>query len=425
MNDFLKAGRVGFFLAQAQIKRAGKLTTVLTVSVMIFTFLAQIFISGILIGLIEGSSVEFRKSYLGDLFITPLEKKVTVERTYDITQTLRNNPRVHSLSSRFKSGGKIEANYQTRSSDEAVDSIGVQAVGIIPEDEDETTHIARNIVEGEMITSEDSEQYITISSNLLDRYSNVSDVLSLLQNVRPGTRVKITIGNRSEEFIVKGIFKIKAGALAQTVFMKQEALQRLTGDTTSDSAEIAVRMKVQGDEKIVQEDLKREGFDAYAKIQTYEESEPEFVKNMKTLFSSLGSMFGSITLVVAAITVFIIIFINALTRRKYIGILKGIGIDGRAIEIAYVLQSVFYALIGVAIGSLITFLVLKPLFVAHPIDFPFSDGILVATVSGTVWRGVILITISLIAAYLPARMIIRQNTLDSILGRPSKSKENK
>ena len=38
-------------------------------------------------------------------------------------------------------------------------------------------------------------------------------------------------------------------------------------------------------------------------------------------------------LVVASITIFIVIFINAITRRKFIGILQGIGISGEAIEI--------------------------------------------------------------------------------------------
>ena len=59
-----------------------------------------------------------------------------------------------------------------------------------------------------------------------------------------------------------------------------------------------------------------------------------------------GNAISSIGLVVAAVTLFIVIFINAITRRRYIGILKGIGIDERSIEISYVLQSIFYATVG-------------------------------------------------------------------------------
>ena len=111
------------------------------------------------------------------------------------------------------------------------------------------------------------------------------------------------------------------------------------------------------------------------------------------------------------------IFINAITRRKYIGILKGIGINGRVIEFSYVFQSIFYAVIGSGIGLAVVYGFLVPFFAAHPIDFPFSDGILVAPVDQTFFRVGLLVFSTLVAGYIPAWMIIRKNTLDSILGR--------
>ena len=134
-------------------------------------------------------------------------------------------------------------------------------------------------------------------------------------------------------------------------------------------------------------------------------------------FSTLGNMLSSIGLAVASITIFIVIFINAVTRRKYIGILKGIGISGSVIEISYIFQSVFYAITGSIVGLVLVYVLLVPLFAAHPIDFPFSDGILVAPLGETLFRVALLVLTTLIAGYIPARMIVRKNTLDSILGR--------
>ena len=111
------------------------------------------------------------------------------------------------------------------------------------------------------------------------------------------------------------------------------------------------------------------------------------------------------------------IYINALTRRKYIGILKGIGISEGAIEFAYMMQSVFYAVIGIGIGLLFLYGFLVPFFAQNPIDFPFSDGILVADIGPTLFRALILLVVTMIAGLLPARIIVRQNTLDSILQR--------
>ena len=141
------------------------------------------------------------------------------------------------------------------------------------------------------------------------------------------------------------------------------------------------------------------------------------MKDIIETFGLLGAAFSSIGLVVASITIFIVVFINALTRRKYIGILKGIGIPGGAIEVSYVLQSIFYALMGSALGLVLVYGVLVPAFAAHPIDFPFSDGILVAPLDETLFRIGLLVVSTLVAGYIPARMIIRKNTLDSILGR--------
>ena len=119
----------------------------------------------------------------------------------------------------------------------------------------------------------------------------------------------------------------------------------------------------------------------------------------------------------AAITTFIVIFINAITRRKFIGILKGIGISGEAIEISYIFQSLLYAAIGSALGMGILYGLLVPYVSAHPIVLPISNAIIVAPLDETLLRIGLLVLTTVIAGYLPARMIVRKNTLDSILGR--------
>ena len=138
---------------------------------------------------------------------------------------------------------------------------------------------------------------------------------------------------------------------------------------------------------------------------------------MIATFGMLGAAFSSIGLAVAAITIFIVIFINAITRRKFIGILKGIGVKGQAIEISYIFQSIFYAVVGSLIGLVLLYAFLSPAIAANPIDFPFSDGILVAPLGETMARIGLLVAVTLLAGYIPARMIVRKNTLSSILGR--------
>jgi putative ABC transport system permease protein len=422
MKKFSNMIKVGFFLATAQIKRAGGLTTALTIAVMVFSFLAQVFITGILIGLIEGTSIEYRAKYTGDLIIIPLDKKTLVERTYDITRTLDQDPLVTAYTVRLDGGGKIEANSSNRASGDKADTIAARVFGVDFAKEEKTTKMSENIIEGEYITAADSSRYILIGSDLIDRYAQGPDATAFLTEIYPGTRIKLTINDKVEEFIVAGIFKTKVET-ASSVFMKAEAYKRLTGNTTSDASHIAVRARNIGDETQIKQNLLNNDFGSYARVRTYQEDEPAFVKDLKSLFGLMGTMFGSITLSVAAITVYIVISINTITRRKYIGILKGIGISGGAIELAYVIQSFLYGVIGVAVGAFIIFAGIKPFFDKNPIDFPFSDGILVATIPDTVTKAVVLLFIAIFAAYFAARGTIRQNTLDAILGRNPAKKQ--
>ena len=80
-------------------------------------------------------------------------------------------------------------------------------------------------------------------------------------------------------------------------------------------------------------------------------------------------------------------------------------------------QSLFYALIGSAIGLAILYGFLVPYISAHPIVLPISNVILVAPLPDTFVRIALLVAATVIAGYIPARMIVRKNTLESILGR--------
>jgi ABC-type antimicrobial peptide transport system permease subunit len=176
-------------------------------------------------------------------------------------------------------------------------------------------------------------------------------------------------------------------------------------------------LKPNVDPYVVKNSLVNAGYEEYGQIKTFEEGKPKFVNDIENTFAMIGNFISSIGLAVACITIFIVIFVNAITRRRYIGILKGIGIDSKAIEFSYAIQALFYAFCGMIIGTIIIYGLLVPYISAHPIDFPFSDGILVAPISGTLLRALILSIATIIAGYIPARIVVKQNTLDAILGR--------
>ena len=410
--------RVGFYLAVRQLRRASLWTTGLIVFVMLLTFLNLVVVTGVLVGLIEGINQSYRTQYTGDVILSALSTKDYIEDTPAVVAFIKTIPNVAMLTERYQTGGTIEANYLTRTNTtEKPNATGAQIVGIDPVAENAFTGLSSHIIDGQYLGENDYDQ-ILVGDFLLAKYAFGNQPgLTPLTDVSPGTKVRLTVNGETREVIVKGVIKSKISPLATSVFLPAAELRTLMGRTDQNVAQIAVRLTPGSDPDAFKNLLMRSGIGEKAQIQTFTESIPNGVADIKTTFAMLGNGFSSIGLVVAAITIFIVIFINAITRRKFIGILKGIGISGQAIEISYIFQSLFYAVIGSAIGLVVLYAVLVPAFAAHPIDFPFSDGILVAPLSGTLVRVGLLVLTTVIAGYLPSRMIVRRNTLDSILGR--------
>lgn len=409
--------RIGWFLALRQVRQASRWTTGLIIFVMVLTFLNLVVVSGILVGLIQGSVDAARTQYTSDVIISSLSDKKYIENSPNVIALLKTLPEIEQITPRYMEGATLEANYKTRKETDKPNTAATQVVGIDPLAEDRVTGLSTHIVEGEYLAPGDYDKVI-VGNYLLKQYLPIeSPGLSLLENVEVGTKIRLQVGDVTREVTVKGILKSKIDEVSRNAYMVDAQFRSLIGRNDGNVDQIAIKLVEGTDPIAVREKLKQRGVDEVAKVQTYADAQPQFLKDIINTFNMLGNMFSSVGLVVSSITIFIVIFINAITRRKFIGILKGIGINGQAIEMSYIFQSIFYAVCGSVIGLVLLYAFLVPFVAANPIDFPFSDGILVAPVGGTLFRVGLLIVATLIAGYVPARMIVRRNTLDAILGR--------
>jgi len=408
--------RIGFFLAVRQIKRASLWTTGLIVFVMVLTFLNLVVVSGVLVGIVQGSIDSHRTQDTGDVIVSSLDDKKYIENSPEVIGIIKSLPQVKDASARYRLGGTLEANYKTRKDTDKPNIAVTQIIGIDPVAENNVSNMSKNIIKGEYLLPDDYDQ-IVLGSLLLEEDFSFNALFATLKNVSPGVKIRVNVNGVQREVTVKGVFESKVQDISRNAYMIDSQFRSIIGRNDGNVSEIAIKLNQGIDPKEVSEALVLSGVDEVAKIKTYYEAQPQFLKDVIKTFAMLGSMLSSIGLAVASITIFIVIFINAITRRKFIGILKGIGINGKAIEASYVFQSIFYALCGSAVGLVLVYAVLVPFFIAHPIDFPFSDGILVAPVNQTIFRVGLLVLSTVIAGYIPARMIVRKNTLDSILGR--------
>jgi len=416
--SFGLALQVGMFLAKREIKQSNKWTTILIIFVMTLTFLNLIVVSGILVGLIQGSVDANKDRYTSDIIISPFLEKSYIEKSTDAVSIAKTVPEFVALTTRYVGGGTITSNYkETLKKGTTANSAAVLVAGIDPEEENRVTNLSKYVIKGEYLEAGDADQ-IMVGADMLYTYTPIeSPGFQTLKNVDVGSRVLLSVGGASKEVFIKGIIKSKAGDVDMRTFMIESEARKLLGRSDFNVDEIAIQLTNKDRAKQAKQYLIASGVGEYGRVQTWEDAQPKFLEQIKLTFALLGNVIGLISLVVASITIFIVVFVNAITRRRFIGILKGIGIDSRAILISYILQALFYACCGIGIGLVIVFGFLQPYITAHPINFPFSDGILVATASGTATRVIILVVATIIAGLIPARIVVRQNTLDAILGR--------
>jgi ABC-type lipoprotein release transport system permease subunit len=352
------------------------------------------------------------------VFIEQLNEKQFIEDSHLIIDVVKHIPFVVSLSARYIASGKIEAGYKTQvRHDEKPNSASGSVAGINPYDENKTTEISNLLIAGRFLDPKGKDE-VVLGSNLLNAYNSASFTgQTKLYNADVGSRIRLTVSGITKEVTIVGVVKAKVNAVDNRIFMLDREVRSLTGRSDFNVNEIAIKAINPSYDAIIKSILEGNGFGKNGTIRTSYEAQPQFLRDVTKTFDILGNVIGSIGLVVASITIFIVIFVNAITRRKYIGILKGIGVNSTAIEFSYIVQSLIYATGGTILGLITVYGFLLPYFQGHPINFPFSDGVLVADVPTVVNRIIILYIATIFAGYIPARIVVKQRTLDAILGR--------
>lgn len=395
--------------------------TVLIISVMTLTFLNMVAVTGILRGFTEGTKVEYHTSYSGDLLLSKLDGTAYIEHTPHLQSLITSLPEIEASATRYIELGTIEAGFQKQLNyrNNAPDVIATDIVGIDPLAENAVTGLAQYVTKGDYLTTTDAG-FILIGSDLLEEYSPISFAgFETIAGITPGSRVRMTVQGVKKDMIIKGIVDLKARPTNRRVYMLDSELRSITKRSDYSADEIALTLNESSSDTQVKSKLLALGAGSYALVRTAQEAQGKLIADLEGTFSILSSIVGGIGVLVASITIFVVIFITAITRRRFIGILKGIGIEKETIEISYIMLSVFYTAIGIAIGTLIVYALLIPYFNAFPINFPFNYGTLVAELPSTLNKMAFMLVTAVLASYLPIRHIVKQNTLDAILGRQS------
>jgi putative ABC transport system permease protein len=231
-----------------------------------------------------------------------------------------------------------------------------------------------------------------------------------------GDKVRLTYPNGiRKEYTVRGIFFARERQADSTAFVTRTEMASVLGqDSFQDRASrVLVKIDRQGSEQEFIAGFKTLGINGV--IRSWEEYGGS-ISGVTSSFDNIASLISGIGLVVAAIVMFIVIYINVLSRKRQIGILRAIGVSRNVILFSYVLQALFFGVMGIIVGGLLFGYGIVPYFEANPLDLSVglvTLNIEALTVNNAVWG---ILVAAFLAGIVPVINITHQSIIKAIWG---------
>ncbi|MCK9360830.1 FtsX-like permease family protein [Patescibacteria group bacterium] len=395
------------FLAYKSILRGSRSTAVLLVFIISLSYLNILFVSGMLFGLQDLMVRSIINLFSAHVTISAQQEprvKAYIPDQGDLRAEIETIPGVIATSRHYLLAGSIGFD---KLKNGVFKYISGAIVAIHPEEEKRVLSLHTFLIDGEWLEPTDHDQ-IVLSSALAGGYGLFAP--SDLGGVRVGDKVRIVFANEvSRPYTVKGIYNDAIG-LFETFITVEEAESILS--THNEATQILVKADV---ETTSLDTLVRriEDVAPNLKIQPYTVLLGSFAAFLSAL-DLISAIVSVISVLVAAITMFVLIYVNAINKRRQIGILKAIGIKSGIIVMSYLFQSLFYSFCGVLIGYFFVFYVLTPFMYANPIDVIFGYLSPVYSETAIIAGIVSLLVASLLAGLIPAWLVARAAILKSL-----------
>lgn len=402
----MKSLRVALLLGFTSITRGNRGVIVLTIMILTLVGLNLLFVPSLLAGLVSGSNDKLISTYSGDIVVmsgsdkAPLLDDVRniLPKITGIKGVAAATPRNSLLSQMSFQGNRATAT----------------VYGIQPDSERQVFNIDRYLTEGTYLAPEDRDQILLGIQLAGAGRPNLEFYSRSLQNVHAGDRIKVVFGNGvQKDYTVKGIFYAEFIQTDLQAFITETEFESVMPEAKNRAAYIHVKTVDDNNMQPIVEQLGKLGSDL--KILTWSDY-AGIMRSMTDSFNAIKTILSIVNILVAGFTVFILTYIDVTSRRKQIGIQRAIGITSSSITLAYLMRAVFLALLGTILAGLIFLKVVTPIEALYPFHFPFGAVYLQAGPADLAGMAIILLGVSLVAAFLPVRGVTRMRLMDAIWG---------
>ena len=395
--------KIPFFLISRQLMRGNKWTLALVIFLMSVAFINLVFINSLFNGIVEASNDQIIATTSGNITLSPpagtdlLSGAAAILKKVESIKGVKAAS-VHTLVPASLARGNITGTYQVT----AVD----------PAQEAKTTNIKKKIVSGKYLSPGDTNG-IVIGRQVAGG-KDVEMNSTSLKGARVGQKVILNMGGLQRELVIRGIFYTKYFEADRTAFINAKTLDQMAPQMTDQASSIIIVTGNKGGEAPVIQRLKAAGIKG--DFMTWREASG-LMKSVTSSFVTINALLTTVGFIIAAVVIFIIIYVDISNKRRQIGILRAIGIKSYLVSSTYILQSTIYSMVGVLFGALIFFFAIIPYFKVHPFKIPLGDVSLYVDYIDFTWRAITVIVVAILSGMIPAILATRRPILDEIAGR--------
>ena len=395
--------KVAAFLTIKSIARGNVRVLVLTILMLILVYLNLLFTPALLDGAVETVNNKTINTMSGDVVVQAAGEVPVIGNVSELVSQIGSLDGVSAACARNSLGADIS--YEGERATTVVYAID-------PDQDSKVFQISQNIIEGSYLAPEDTDQIllgVQIAGN--DR-KDLALYSSSLKSVHVGDRVSVSyVGGVQKQYTVKGIFYTELTQGDLRAYISEKEFVTMNPLMTGKASFIHVKTKDNVKLESVIEEIK--GIRPGLKFQTWEDFEG-FLRSMTDSFKQIIVILRATAFIVAAITIFIVTYVDLVNKRRQIGIQRAIGITGASIILSYIFRAIVYAIVGILAAALIFKYAVVPVEAQYPFHFPFGDVFLPVNIRYLITSALILCGVTAVSAFIPAFRMIRTKIIDAI-----------
>ena len=398
----MRSFSVSNFLARKLVVRSNWGLNFMAIFMIVIVYVNINFTSALLNGFISTVNGKLVSTQTGNLVVLPKNAK-SID---DATVLIENIRKINGVS------GATETKSIPAEVAKGQEKSVAEVSGINPQSYGEVFTTPKNMIEGEFLTKDDKDKIVLgaqIAGADISRLELYSDSL---KNVHAGDKVTVSYPNGiKKEYTVKGIFLNEFFESDLKTFISNSEYDAV--DPGSKAEVINVNLDKNVPETYVIDQIKKLRGDL--QFRTWEER-AGFVRGFTDTLKVVNRILGFAAILVAAVTIFIVTYVDLINKRRQIGIERAIGITAPTIIMSYELRALFYTAIGSMLGALVFLFAVVPIERAYPFKIPYGKVFLQTNYNNMLIYAGVLIAVAIVAALVPAWRTIRISIIDAIWG---------